>query len=327
MPQGDIVIYDCFSGQSVFYGYYNPWDPRDVNRCKILYHKSLYRIITVKKQYNIPLSAAETEFCQTGCQNWELLENDPEHQIFSDCCDDLRAAYSTRYEILNAKPPHYLTSRENSFLQKQHKSRIRFDAAAYEALRYWRDGASVEKMWQYWEENSGNAIDLIDLTLTRKLHLAPGASILDSENRSKFSFSISITTELNGFELQSYWLDWVELNCLLFSCSECAPFFFGNTDAKLPLFQVRSYREDESFIIFAFDKPLPSQKTNVPFKSHWRFHYYDLLYKVRQLLQELQKYEEILPPGVPIQTAARENLLYNIETAFQNKPHRPGSYF
>ena len=118
MPQGDIDIYDCFTGQSCLYGYY---DPRDPERGKIVYRDSLYHIITVKKRYDIPLSAAETEFSQTGCQNWELLENDPEHQIFSDCCGDLRAAYSTRYEILNAKPRRYLTSQENLFLQKHCK--------------------------------------------------------------------------------------------------------------------------------------------------------------------------------------------------------------
>lgn len=106
------------------------------------------------------------------------------------------------------------------------------------------------------------------------------------------------------------------MEVLLFSNVECAPFFFDDTAEKLPLFQVRSRRE-EDFIILTFFEPLPIRKTDVPFKMQWRFDYKDFLYKVQNLLYELKECEEDFPPGVPVQTEVRENLIYRIEDAIR----------
>ena len=114
MPQGDIFVYDCFTGESDFYGYYDPHDP---DRAKILYHNSLNGIIIQKKKYGIPLSDAESEFCENGCSNWQLLENDPDQKIFSACCDELRKAHLTRIKLLESKPSRYLTNPEKVFLK------------------------------------------------------------------------------------------------------------------------------------------------------------------------------------------------------------------
>ena len=314
MPQGDIFVYDCFTGESNFYGYYDPHDP---DRAKILYHNSLNGIIIQKKKYGIPLSDAESEFCENGRSNWPLLENDPDQKIFSACCDELRKAYLTRIKLLESKPSRYLTNPEKVFLKKHRSRRIHFDNEAYEALRYWREGGCAEKLWSFWHENSGNVVDMIHFRKTINLSLAPFRTMPDTKNIGcSISKSISISTTLNGSTLKSCWIDFVEMEVLLFSNVECAPFFFDDTAEKLPLFQVRSRRE-EDFIILTFFEPLPTRKTDVPFKMQWRFDYKDLLYKVQNLLYELKECEEDFPPGVPVQTEVRENLIYRIEDAIR----------
>ena len=109
MPQGDIFIYDCFTGKSNFHGYF---DPKDPDRATILHQNSLSGIIVKKEKYNIPLSDAETEFRKNGSTNWSLLENDPDRKIFYNSCDELRSAHIKRLKLLESKPRDCLTAPE-----------------------------------------------------------------------------------------------------------------------------------------------------------------------------------------------------------------------
>lgn len=319
MPQGDIFIYDCFTGKSNFHGYF---DPKDPDRATILHQNSLSGIIVKKEKYNIPLSDAETEFRKNGSTNWSLLENDPDRKIFYNSCDELRSAHIKRLELLESKPRDCLTAPEKVFMQTHRDRQICFDDTAYKMLRFWREGCCAKKMWQFWDQNSGNAVDIIKLHPVTHFHLPPHRELMERDNiHGSISTSISIKATLNGIVLQSLWIDFTEMDCLLFSHCECAPFFFGETTDEPPLFQVRSRRE-EDFIILTFFEPLPTEETDIPFKSEWRFRYKDLLYEVRSILSDLEENEEDFPPGVPVQTDARETLAYKIENEIiKNRSH------
>ena len=292
MPQGDILIYDDFSGNIHLAGYIDPTDPQSAEHICQQHRESL---ISKKKLHNIPLTQAETEYCLSPSKDYAILQHDPEQKVFSQACDLIRDVYRRRLDYLRSKPYCYLTGEEVQFCNIQAKNKITFDQLAFEFLQHYQSELTEDFFWDHWLEKSGRTSDRFILYITPQRQ-----------------YSV-IGADVNNTVLNSIWLDFSELRKAIFAESSASPFIF-NHETEHPAKPQLYSRIEEKYVIFDFPQMLPCKKRSVPWQKTWRLVRKDLLYTVKTILEKIDTFSGAIPPGVD-QPAIRTDLLDEVNNA------------